>query len=37
MCRVLGNCLKEGVVAKLEDDLCCNGNSPYELRVRPRS
>ena len=37
MCRVLGNRLKEGVVAKLEDDLSFSGNSPYELRVRPRS
>ena len=28
MCRVLGDLLQEGVVAKLADDLYCGGNSP---------
>lgn len=31
MCRVLGDLLQEGVVAKLADDLYCGGNSPEEL------
>ena len=31
MCRVLGDLLQEGVVAKLADDLYCGGNSPQEL------
>jgi hypothetical protein len=31
MCRVLGDCLQEGFVAKLADDLYCGGNSPEEL------
>ena len=31
MCRVLGNLLQEGVVAKIADDLYCGGNSPEEL------
>ena len=32
MCRVLGDLLKEGVVAKIADDLYCGGNSPQELQ-----
>jgi len=31
MCRVLGDLLEEGVVAKLADDLYCGGNTPQEL------
>ena len=31
MCRVLGDLLQEGVVAKLADDLYCGGDSPQEL------
>ncbi|XP_053378682.1 uncharacterized protein LOC128548235 [Mercenaria mercenaria] len=31
MCRVLGDLLQEGVVAKLADDLYCGGNSEEEL------
>lgn len=31
MCRVLGDLLQDGVVAKLADDLYCGGNSPEEL------
>ena len=31
MCRVLGDLLQEGVVAKLADDLYCGGNTPEEL------
>ena len=31
MCRVLGDLLQEGVVAKLADDLYCGGKSPQEL------
>jgi hypothetical protein len=31
MCRVLGDLLEEGVVAKIADDLCCGGNTPKEL------
>lgn len=31
MCRVLGDLLQAGVVAKLADDLYCGGNSPEEL------
>jgi len=31
MSRVLGDLLKEGIVIKLTDDLCCGGNSPGEL------
>ena len=31
MCRVLGNLLQEGVVAKLADDLHCGGDTPDEL------
>ena len=31
MCRVLGDLLQEGVVAKLADDLYCGDNSPQEL------
>lgn len=33
MCRVLGDCLKNGCVAKLADDLYCGGNTPEELFV----
>ncbi len=31
MCRVLGDLLQDGIVAKLADDLYCGGDSPAEL------
>ena len=31
MCRVLGNLLQEGIVARVADDLYCGGNTPHEL------
>lgn len=31
MCRVLGDCIQDGIVAKLADDLYCGGNTPDEL------
>lgn len=31
MCRVLGDLIQEGCVAKIADDLFCGGNSPAEL------
>ncbi|XP_078384150.1 LOW QUALITY PROTEIN: uncharacterized protein LOC144666624 [Oculina patagonica] len=31
MCRVLGDLLQAGIVAKIADDLYCGGNSPDEL------
>ena len=31
MCRVLGDLLQEGCVAKIADDLYCGGNTPAEL------
>ena len=31
MCRVLGELLKEGTVARIADDLYCGGNTPAEL------
>ena len=31
MFRVLGNCIQDGIVAKLADDLYCGGNTLYEL------
>ena len=31
MCRVLGDLLTAGVVAKIADDLYCGGNTPEEL------
>ncbi|KAK3715784.1 hypothetical protein QZH41_018836, partial [Actinostola sp. cb2023] len=31
MCRVLGELLQRGVVAKIADDLYCGGNNPTEL------
>ena len=31
MCRILGDLLQEGVVAKIADDLYCGGNSYEEL------
>ena len=31
VCRVLGNLLEEGVVAKIADDLYCGGNTPQDL------
>ena len=31
MCRVLGDHLQAGYLAKLADDLYCRGNSPEEL------
>ena len=37
MCRVLGDLLQEGSVAKLADDLYCGGNSPAELLTNWRS
>ena len=33
MCRVLGDCLKDGVAAKLADDLYCGADTPEELLV----
>jgi hypothetical protein len=33
MCRVLGDLLQQGIVAKLADDLYCGANSPEELLV----
>ena len=33
MCRVLGNCLKDGIAAKLADDLYCGADSPEDLLV----
>ena len=31
MCRVLGDLLQEGCIAKISDDLYCDGNTPKEL------
>ena len=31
MCRVLGDCIQDGIVAKLADDLYCGGDTPDEL------
>ena len=31
MFRVLGNCIQDGIVAKLADDLYCGGNTLDEL------
>ena len=31
MCRILGDCLKDGIAAKLADDLYCGADSPEEL------
>ena len=31
MCRVLGDCLEDGIVTKLADDLYCGGNTEVEL------
>ena len=31
LCRVLGDLLAEGIVAKIADDLFCGGNTPEEL------
>ena len=31
MCRVLGDCIQDGIVAKLADDLYCGGNTLDEL------
>ena len=31
MCRVLGELIQEGIVAKISDDLFCGGNTPAEL------
>ena len=31
LCRVLGDVLAEGIVAKIADDLFCGGNTPEEL------
>ena len=31
MCRVLGDLLQDGIVAKLADDLYCGGSTPEEL------
>ena len=31
MCRVLGDCIQDGIVAKLADDLYCGGNTIDEL------
>ena len=37
MSRVLGDLLKEGIVAKIADDLYCGRNSPSNLNARIRS
>ena len=31
LCRVLGDLLQEGVVAKIADDIYCGGDTPREL------
>ena len=31
MCRVLGNCLQDGIAAKLVDDFYCGADTPEEL------
>ena len=31
MCRIIGDCLKDGIAAKLADDLYCGADSPEEL------
>ena len=31
MCRVLGELIQEGIVAKIADDLYCGGDTPEEL------
>ena len=31
MCRVLGDCIQEGIIARLADDLYCGGNTLDEL------
>ena len=31
MCRVLGDCLQDGIAAKLADDLYCGADTPEEL------
>ena len=31
MFRVLGNCIQDGIIAKLADDLYCGGNTLDEL------
>ena len=31
MCRVLGELIQEGIVAKIADNLFCGGNTPTEL------
>ena len=31
MCRILGDCIQKGTVAKLADDLFCGGNTPEDL------
>lgn len=31
MCRILEDCLQEGIVAKLADDLYCGGDTPADL------
>ena len=36
MCRVLGDLLQEGCVAKIADDLYCGGDSPQELLLNWR-
>ena len=33
MCRVLGDCLKDGIAAKLADDLYCGADTPEDLLV----
>lgn len=37
MCRVLGDLLQDGCVAKIADDLFCGGNSPEELLANWRN
>jgi hypothetical protein len=31
MCRVLGDCLQDGIAAKLADDLYCGADTPETL------
>jgi hypothetical protein len=33
MCRILGDCLEDGIAAKLADDLYCGADSPEELLI----
>ncbi|CAB4013135.1 Retrovirus-related Pol poly from transposon opus, partial [Paramuricea clavata] len=33
LCRILGDCLEDGIAAKLADDLYCGADSPEELLI----